>query len=259
MALMTKSKFYYGPDIDLDFNVIDFSEAVPELNATIPVKLYSPSELASTVQDAMNNAGGLTYSVVFNRTTRLFTISGSGTFTLKIATGTHTGSNVWDKMGFTGAIDLSGTTTYTGDTAVGSVYTPQFYLLDYVPLDNWQEAVDASINVTGSGRVEVIRYGTQKFTQFSIELINDYKFLGDIVFESDTSGVANTNLFMQAATRKAVIEFIPDRLDDANYQLLILESTDQNRNGIGYRLSEMLDRGAGYYKTGLLVWREYTE
>lgn len=257
MALLTKCKFYYGPEIELNLNYIDFSEGGgPELFFSIPVKMYSPLELANTIAEGLNATGSLTYSVTLNRSTRFLTISASGPFELLISSGSHSGSNIWQKMGFIGGVDLTGFASYSSTAAVGYSYSPQFYLLDYIPLDHWQEAVDSSINITGSGRVEVVRYGVKKFTQFSIELITNNKFLGDSMYESDIEAVENITQFLEAATRKSVVEFMPDRSDEAVYQLLILEKTEQSQNGIGFKITEMLDYGAGYYKSGLLTWRE---
>lgn len=256
MALMTKSRFYYGPTLDDNNGSIDFNEGSDDLTASVPVRTYSPTELAQYVEDALNLAGTQTYSVVFDRITRKFTISADDPFDLLVGSGPNSGSTLWDYMGFTGAVDLTGMNTYTGDSVVGSVYDPQYFLLDFIPLEDWQEAVESSINRTGSGKVEVIKYGTQRFTSFSIELITSYKMADNGIWTPDVNGEENARAFMRGATTKAIVEFMRDKTDVLTYELLILERTEQSQDGTGFKLQEMTDHGSGYKKTGNLVWRE---
>jgi hypothetical protein len=253
---MTKAKFYYGPEIEENNASIDVNDGGLDFTISIPVRLYSPSELASYVQDALNDSGAIEYSVSFDRTTRLFTISGDAPFDLLIGSGPNTLSTLWDYMGFTGVSDLTGASTYTGDSVVGSEFVPQFYLLDYVDLEDWQEVVEASVNKTGSGKVEVIKYGIEKFTSFAIEFITDQKMKTTETLESDPNAVSSARAFMVAATSKGIVEFMKDRSDVDSYSLLILERTEQNSNGIGFKLQEMKDYGTGFYRTGQLVFRE---
>jgi hypothetical protein len=256
MALQTKARFYYGPEVLQNNSSIDFNEGASDLIASVPVRIYSPSELAKYVTDAMNLAGTQEYSVFFDRITRKITISAAANFDLLVGSGAHAGSSLWDNLGFTGVTDLTGSNTYTGASVVGSTYEPQFYLLDYVPLDDWEEAVESSINKTGSGKVEVIKYGTERFTQFSIELITNKPFKDDGLWTPDLQGIENARSFMRGATSKSIIELMPDRSDPNTYELLILEKTEQNQNGVGFKLLEMSDLGDGYKKTGLLIFRE---
>lgn len=256
MALLTKSKFYFGIEIFTDNNVIDFDDGSGEVQITIPVGIYSPKEISNKIATLMTAAGSQSYTCVFNRTTRKLTVGAIGTFTILIGSGTHTGSSVYTQLGFTGGVDLTGFNSYTADEVTGYSYEPQFYLLDYIPLEHNVKSVQASINETGSGNVEIIRYGTKRFMECSIELITNNKFIGDSVWSYNPRGLEDVLLFMGYATQKSKVEFMPDKSDVANYQTLILESTESDQNGIGFKLLEQLEYGVGYYRTGKLVFRE---
>lgn len=256
MALTTKAKFYYGPRIDTDLNVLDFSEGGPELNASVASKLYSPTQLASNLQDSINDLGSLTYSVVFDRVTKKITISATAPFDILIASGTHAGSNIYERLGFTGGVDLTGASSYTGDEVCGSEFVPQFYLLDYIPLENWVDSVDSATATTGSGKVEFITYGQQRRTQFSIELVTNQAFIGNEFWEPNPTGLEDLASFLAAATQKGQVEFMRDRVDPSEFEVIILESTESSQSGTGFKIIEQIDYGVGYFKSGLLRWRE---
>jgi hypothetical protein len=256
MALLTRSKFYFGVQIDSDNNILDIDEGTGVISVALAVKAYSPSEIAVALSSALNQAGSLTYTVTLNRTTRLLRITASGTFSIRRSSGPNSASNIYSRLGFAGSGDLTGLMQYDGTAAIGYSYEPQFYLLDYVPLEHNVKSVKASINETGSGAVEVVRFGTKRYMECSMDFITDQKFIGDEIWSSNTTGVADALRFMGFAIEKAAIEFMPDRLDVANYSKLVLESTESDSQGTGFRLIEMLDYGAGIYRTGRLVFRE---
>jgi hypothetical protein len=256
MALLTKSKFYFGVSVDTENNVLDIDEGTGSFPVTLAVKAYAPSEIATALSSALNQAGTLNYSVTLNRTTRLLRITASGAFSIRRATGPNSASNIYSVLGFPGGTDLTGLSQYEGTAGVGFEFEPQFYLLDYVPLEHNIKSVKASINETGSGAVEVIRFGTKRYMECSIDFISDQKFIGDEIWESNVNGVSDALNFMGFAIEKATMEFMPNRLDVANYTKLVLESTESDSQGVGFRLIEMLDYGAGIYRTGRLVFRE---
>ena len=256
MALLTKSKFYFGVSVDSDNNILDIDEGTGSFPVTLAVKAYAPSEIATALSSALNQAGTLTYTVTLNRTTRLLKITASGTFSIRRATGPNSASNIYSILGFPGGTDLTGLSQYEGTVGVGFEFEPQFYLLDYVPLDHNVKSVKASVNETGSGAVEVIRFGTKRYMECSIDFISDRKFIGDEIWSSNPNGIADALQFMGYAIQKSTLEFMPNRLDVANYTKLILESTESDSQGTGFKLLEMLDYGEGLYKTGRLVFRE---
>lgn len=256
MALLTKCKFYFGIEITQDNNILDFDEGSGEISITIPVGIYSPKQISDKIASLLTAAGTQTYSCVFNRTTRKITISSIASFDILILTGTHTATTLYTVLGYTGGVDLTGATSYIAPSTTGYEYVPQFYLLDYVPLEHNVKSVQASINETGSGLVEVIRFGTKRYMECSIELITNNKFLGDAIWTPSTTGVEDTLRFLGYATQKSRIEFMPDQTDVASYSTLLLESTESDQMGVGFKLYEQLEYGAGYFKTGKLLFRE---
>lgn len=255
MSLNAFSCFYYGFEVTADNCYLDFAEGGSELTAEVPVGSYTATEFAVAIKTALDDAGANTYQVAFNRTTRKITISASSTFTLKLATGTHIGSNPWALAGFTQGADLTGAITYTGATAAGSMYEPQFKLQEYVSSSDLQQAVDATINKTASGRVEVVRFGTEKFIEMNIKFVTDIVQDGNLI-KSNPSGVDDARAFLRFAITKAPFEFMESSSQTSVFETVILESTAESNNGTGYRLREMYDKGLpGYYETGKLKLR----
>jgi hypothetical protein len=256
MALETKCKFYYGIEITTDNNILDFDEGTGEINATIPIGVYSPKEIATKISTVMTNAGSQSYTCSFDRSTRKLTISASSNFDILIASGTNTATTLYQTLGFTGGVDLTAFNSYEADAPTGFEFVPQFYLLDYIPLEHNVRSVQASINETASGNIEVIRYGTKRYMECAIELITNKKFVGGDYWSYNQTGVEDALNFLGFATQKSRIEFMADKNDVESYSTLILESTEIDQTGIGFKLYEQLEYGTGFYKTGKLVFRE---
>jgi hypothetical protein len=259
MALMTRSKFYYGVNIETDNNLFDFDDGGGEISITIPVGYYSPTEIAQKIASLMSEGGGQSYVGSFDRTTRLITITGTANFSILIATGTNNSSTIYENLGYTQGVDLTGSNSYVGQDFLGLEFKPQFYLLDYVPLEHNVKSVQASINETANGNIEIIKYGKKRLMECSIDFITDQRFLSEdtSVWQSDTSGVSNALSFLNVVTEKSVIEFMPD-LNDATFYFLILESTEEAQDGTAFKLKEMEQYGSGIFRTGKLVFREIT-
>lgn len=76
------------------------------------------------------------------------------------------------------------------------------------------------------------------------------------IIESDDTAVESYISFIEWATDKGKIEFMPDRSDVSVYQDFILESTESSGDGLDYELNELYDRGlANYYRSGALKFR----
>lgn len=258
MALDTKCKFYYGIEIETDNNVLDFNEGSGELSITIPVGIYSPQEIALKLSALLTDAGTQVYSCTFNRSTRKITIASTSNFSILISSGTHSVTTLYETLGYTGGSDLTGASSYLAPGQIGYEFIPQFYLLDYIPLEHNIKSIQASINETGSGKVEVVRYGTKRFMECSIELITNKPFKGSDFWTSSTTGLDDALSFMNYATQKSKVEFMPNKDAVNTYYTLILESTEADQTGIGFKLLEQLEYGSGYYRTGKLVFREIT-
>ena len=256
MALTTRSKFYYGVKIPPTSTYIAFQELTgPVRSASLKSSSYSLSGFATEIQRALRAAGTQNYMVSINRSTRLITISAPANFSIFIATGPYAGAEIYTIMGFPLA-DLTGSNSYTGSSAIGKEYKPQFYLLDYMDTERSQNAVDASINETGSGQVEVIRYGTKKFMKCAIDFVNNEKNGDESWIEDNITGIEDCIDFLKDITQKSKIEFMPDRDDPNTFQQFILEATPASSSGLGYELIEKAGEGfLGYYTCGRLTFR----
>ena len=248
--------FIYGFTITAENQIIDFSEGGGALQAAVEVGAYTATDFALAVKAALDAAGANTYTVTYNRTTLKMTIAGSGAFSLLSATGAYSGSGIWGLLGFTTATDKTGAATYTGTLDAGYVYRPQFWLQEYVSSDDYQQASDASVNKTATGRTEVIHYGIEKFIEMNITMITDIAQGTGSVVRTNATGVADARRFLQFATTKAPFEYVEDEDVPATFQTVILESTAENSKGTGYRLRELYDRFApGYFESGKLKLR----
>ena len=255
MSLSTLSKFYYGHTVDLTNCYIDFDEGGAELSAQIASGNYTLTEYLTAVKVALDAVGALTYSVSVNRSTRIITISSTSNFTLRRNTGSHSSNNAWAMLGFTTVANSTGASTYAGTLESGSVYIPQALLTEHIPSENWLEKNDASVNESASGIVQVIYFGDTRFIQFNIRFATDRTISSlQTQIETQASGVANLRTFMDYLVSKYKFEFMPDRSTTSTYYKVILEKTEESKNGVSYKLKE-LKNTSGYYETGRLILR----
>jgi len=259
MALSTFSAFYYGLEISSSNNKINFLEpnaAAVELTATIDVGTYTYQELSTKIKTAMDSVGTLAYTIGVDRTTRFITIATTDNFELLISTGSQETISPFTILGFNGAVDLTGATTYTGDGPSGSAYYPQFILQDYTPSSNYKKRQDASVNQTSGGIVETVSFGEVGFFKMSFQFITDLPQDG-FVIKNNASGVYDLNSFMQAITKKGKFEFMPDIDTLTTFHVVILEKVGGNSNGTGYELQELVGNNLpGYYKLTGIELRE---
>jgi len=251
----TDSIFYWIDAINDTNFYLDFDEGIGELSAEVSTGCFTPTDLSIQVESALNEVGGQSYSVVFDRQTRLYTISATSNFDLLVATGTHLGSDIFNLLGFTGG-DLTGSNSYTSDTAVGFTYEPQFKLQDYVDIEDLQKSINATVNRSAAGQVEVVRFGIEKFFEFNIRFCTDIDQGVGGPISTNLSGVDDVRRFMRFCTSKSELEFMPDKKDRNTFYKILLESTEEDSKGTGYRLKELYSSNLpGYYDTGKLVFR----
>lgn len=258
MSITTRSAFYYGFTITALNSSIDFNEGGSELQATLNNGDYTLEEFLAEVQRALNAAGALTYSVSVNRTTRIMTISATGTFSLLAGTGTRIGTGAWSLMGWAAAND-TGANTYNGDTGAGFEYLPQVKFYGYRPSAHHVEKNDAVVNEASSGLIQVVQFGTRRFIECEIRMnVNNGAISAcQPSIESNATGLDDTIDFMEYAITKAKMEFMPDRGSRSTFQKVLLESTEAAKNGTAFRLMEVKS-GPGYWETGRLVFRVVT-
>lgn len=256
MSLTTFSIFYFQYEFDDTTRYINFKEGGgPELTAEVTLGSFTPTQMATNIENALNTAATvLAFTVTFNRDDRTFTIAATGTFSLLVATGSS-GSLAFPAFGFFGA-NRTGAATYTGSPA-GNEYKPQFILQDHISTDNWRNLVKPSLNTAANGNVEVIRFGVEKFMQANIKYITDLEFVADgKVIRKNMGAVAGAQTFMNYITQKKPFEFMPNELSRSTFQSFILDSTADFKDGTGYKLKELYDKGApNIFETGKLVLR----
>jgi len=256
MTPLSFSIFYFIDPVEQDNKFLNFDEGGGEITAEVQVGSFTPTELMTRVETALNAAGTLTYAVSFNRTTRKVTISADSAFDLLVFSGSQAGTSIFKLLGFTGSSDLTGQSSYTGDSAAGFVWEPQFMLQDFVDPENRQEKVDATVNEPTSGlRVETVSFGRRKFLEFNVPFITDKAQPGGPI-KNDLNGVANARRFLVHSTDKRPVEFMKDIGDRSSFITLLLERTPQSENGTGFDLDEMIDENLlGYFRTGILRYR----
>lgn len=256
MSITTKSLFYYGHLInDLNF-YLDFNEGSGELSAEFNVGDYSLTEFATEIERAMNEAGSQEYSATIDRDTRKITISASSNFDLLISSGSHAGNDIFSLIGFTGS-DQTGSNSYEGSNVSGYEYRPPFVLQRYIDFEDYQQASQASENKAASGLVEVLSFGTEKFMECNITYVTDIDTGNVPHFDNNTSSVSNLRNFLEYITKKYKIEFMPDRDTPSDYTKCILDKTQSNQTGTGFRLYEMYGKGlANWYETKTLRFRQ---
>lgn len=255
MSLETYSLFYYGQEV-LDSNKnLNFDEGAGELTAIVDIGSYSHTELATAVQTALNDVGENTYTVTFNRSARSYTISSDDTFDLLITSGSQVGTSIFSTLGFTGA-DVTGLDEYSGG-ASGSEYEPQFLLQDFVSDDDNQSKIDAKVNESSGGTVEIVSFGTRKIIEMNIKYATDRDVSKSGVIKHNASGVSSLRSFMQGITKKGPFEFIQDISNKSSFKKVILESTLESKDGVAYKLKELSITGGptGFFETGLLRLR----
>lgn len=255
MALSTFSCFYYGFEITSENNIINFNEGSGELSAELEVGSYTLTSILPIIETAMNAAGALTYTASVNRATRLITISAASNFSLLVSTGSQFANSPFGLLGFSGS-DKTGSNTYTGGSAAGSIYEPQFRLQNYISPDKWTGAALATVNKSASGRVEVVKFGNESFMQCDIKYVTNSPQSDNFIIKSNASGVESLIDFMNYCITKGPLEFMPDISNRADYVTLLLESTPESKDGVAFKLNELYDKGLpGWFDTGTLKFR----
>jgi len=256
MAVGTFSQFWtLNPVTNTNF-YIPFDEGVGELNAEVEVGEYTVTTMSSAIANAMNTAGLNTYTVTFDRATRTYTITGDSTFSLLISTGSTVGVSIFSLIGFSGS-DTAFSLSQTSNVAAGTIFSPQFKLQDYTATEDYQEASSAAVSQSAAGQVEVVSFGQTKFGEFNIMFATDIaqdQFGGPI--RENLNGVSDLRNFLLFATKKYPFEFIIDESDINSFETLIIEKTEIDSKGVGFKLKEMVGSGLpGYYETGKITVR----
>jgi hypothetical protein len=171
-----------------------------------------------------------------------------------VSTGTP-GNTIWELIGFSGA-DRTGSNIYTGNLqSTMKVYRPQFKLQDFISPEHFKKAIDPTTKKTADGKIEVVRFGTERFIQMNMRMITNKPMDGKVIRNNPT-GVEDTIEFMDFATTKAEFEFMPDAADPDTFLTVILDKTPEAPDGTGYKLDELYERNLpDFFETGRLMMR----
>lgn len=251
--LKTKSQFFYGCEILENENRLEVVQGSNTYVIDFQAGKYSPEQLANYLSYRLNDVLPSNFEVTFQRQTRVLLFTSDINFSIKIATSSFVGSSIFQNLGL-GNTDSPLQLQWFAPNPIGKVFRPQFFLTSYVDSMKNKSLVGATVNETGSGLVEVVRYGRRGFFEFNIQYITNEPQANDFI-ETNFRGVDDVIDFMDWAIEKRVVEFMPNRDEVENYHALILESTPQSQQGTAYRLDEV-GNADGYYETGRLVWRE---
>lgn len=256
MNLKTFPIMYYGYNIDETNNIINFDEGSGELSAAIQPGNYSFEQLMVQIKNALDLASTLpqAYFVTALRSTRKVQITAAANFDLLISSGTQAGVSPWSLLGFTNG-DMTGGNDYTGDSASGDVYRPQFLLQDFTHPDKDVTYVDSSINESTNGDTQVVSFGLRRFMSFSMKFITNQATDG-FVIRHNPYGEEDTVAFLQACITKSPLEIMLDEAAPNAFITLLLESTSASSDGTGYTLRAMTSNNLpDYYETGILRFR----
>jgi hypothetical protein len=250
--LKTRSVFIFDIRILANENNLAFQESTgPVRTATLEPKSHTLQSLAAALGSALNLAGNQVYSVTFDKALRTLTISAATPFTILVATSPFVGSSIHEVLSL-GSSDLTGQSSYTTGE-IGKLYKPQMPLLDYVDGEDNQRAIDSSINETSGGVVEVIRYGVKKIFEMNIDFVTEEFQSGYI--ENNKTAISDLREFMEYIVQKNLVEFFPDRDDLDESVTLVLETTPESSQGVGFKIKEKAGL-VNYFTTGLLTFRK---
>lgn len=254
----TYSSFYYGYRIGESNFKIDFNEGASDLVAEVDTGEYTLSgsrSIAKAIEAALNLEGALNYIVTVDRISRRITISADGPFSLNVVSGPNSLASALTICGFTQ--DKTGSSSYYSDIPSGKVFEPQFYLQSYMPTSDNKKAIDANVNESSSGEIEVYKFGDKSFMECEIVYQTSLNYEGVGLIKHDPTGEESLRDFLEYITSKAPIEFMEDLEDPNSYETFILEKTKSDSNGTGFKMYEMYAQGyLDHYETKLLTFRK---
>jgi len=253
MSIITYSGFTYGHEIYSSNEFINFDEGGGEISAQIEIGSYTLNDFLGKVLEAFNAEGGQEYSGSIDRLTRKVTISAPSNFSLLVTSGTQSSISAYNLIGFTS--DKDGSNSYESDIASGFFYEPQFLLQNYVAFEDNVMTAQASVNESASGVVEVVSYGKKEFMECNITLATDIVPQG--VIKENVNGVSDLRQFLNYAINKNPIEFVPDLENPNIFESTLLEKTNSDSKGTGFKLNELYARKlVGYFETKTLTFRK---
>ncbi len=261
MTIQTIPAFYFIDPVGSSNQLLDFLEpnaAAIELTATIAPGSRSMTALMSAVEVALNDAGTNNYSVTFDRTTRIVTISADDDFNLLANSGSNAGLSAYSLLGFP-SVDQTGTDTYDGTSAIGTSYSPQMPPQNFKSFDDNLSSIKAAVNESADGVIEVISFGTRQFMEMNFKFVTEKSLGKSHVIEESATALSDLRAFLTFAILKTDMEFMIDRDNLASFDTVLLESTRKDRKGTSFEIRELIGQNLnGFYETGTLKFRKVT-
>lgn len=260
MTIQTRPRIYYIDPVSSLNNFLNFREPnaliTTEKTASLNVGSRTMTDLMTEVERALNDAGENTYSVSFNRSTRIVTISADDTFELLVSSGTNNGLDPFSLLGFIGS-DRTGASTYDGDSEIGTSYVPQFLPQSFKSFDDNLEGVQAVTSESAGGIVEVVTFGQRRFMEFNLFGITNVTKTKSNIIQNNPNGLGEARSLMEFLISKSEVEFMIDESDVNTFDKILLESTRAAKDGTGFRLTELINRNLNdHYETGVLKFRK---
>ncbi|MEN0059510.1 MAG: hypothetical protein AAGB31_11795 [Bdellovibrio sp.] len=254
-ALSSYSKIYYGPELTELKRSFTIKEDGIEKVAFLDPGCYLPSQFPLILQQAINAVSSQQYSVSLNRSTRLLTISAEGSFEVPLVSMFEDASNIASLVGFTQDADLTGSNSYTSLNPCCEEYAFQFPLQSYLSSRENASQIQAVKKKTITGIVEATSFGIERQVSFEAMYITDIVQDPRSIIRTKVEAVAGFLSLLDYCIRQEAIEFMEDENRPDVFEILTLASTEENQNGLGYRLIEEYDEGLpNYYRSGTLTF-----
>lgn len=254
-TLKTLSSFYYGFMFTKDNQNLNFDEGVGELTAQIKVGDYTLNEMILVITNAFNLVGSNEYSVVIDRLTRKITISANANFNLLSFSGSQAGTSAYELLGFDVNSNYTGANSYQSDNGSGYEYRPQTLLRDYIQPEDHELKESAVVSTSANGQVQTVAFGDGSRMQCNIIAVTNLVNTKNNDFYENPNGLEDCRKFMRYLITKSKLEFIPDIVSPQVFYKLLLESTEADKSGIGYKIKNMQGSN-NYYTSGVMLFRK---
>lgn len=248
---ISRIAFLYGFSVSRSVKALDFKEGGAEIQASLRVGNYTVDTFVVEVQRALNEVGGQTYTVAYNVTTRIITVSAPGTFSLLFGTGSRTGTSCSALMGFAVA-DRTAALTYSGTIAVGTVYITPWPVFRFTDKTHSIVLEDSTVDTTPLGISQVASFATGSRITMEIKPITNKNLSKNGVSNAYT--IADFMAFMSFLMTKgrATMYMDPANFAGTSYKVF-LEGTEQDREAKAFKLQNV---AMDIYTSGLLTFRE---
>lgn len=246
------TEIFYGLDVTEDNRYLSLSDADGSYSVDIKVNDYTPTCLIDELNKIMISLDkDVRFS--FDRSTCRVKITTDSQLDLLIDSGS--GKSMFELLGFTGDVDLTGQTEYLADTPFGTRYQVQFCPQSLLRCEDNKRLKDATISESISGKYECFHCGEESFFEFNLRFITDIKQECFFMY-SNPNGVQDARDLFDYMICKRAVELTPDCDFRDEFYTVVLDQTPESRNGTGYELKEMYAQGlCGYYETGLLRFK----